>query len=83
MAKNTEKKIFTETLPKKSTLVSWMDSEGFDVPFTYNGIKGVVNIFKYEDKFLYLKYLDKPIFKISNVCNGKRPQHKGYTFKYI
>lgn len=62
---NNEKKIFTDNLPKKRSLVSWKYSEGFDVKFTYNGIEGVVNILKYENGFLYLKYLDKPIFKIS------------------
>lgn len=64
MSKN-EKKIFTDNLPKRNSLVSWKYSEGFDVKFIYNGIEGSVNILKYENGFLYLKYLDKPIFKIS------------------
>ena len=70
---NNEKKIFTDNLPKKSSLVSWKHSEGFDVKFTYNGINGTVRIIKYENGFLYIKYLDKSLFKIStgNFINCK------------
>lgn len=62
------KKVLLEELPKTSEKgnINWKMSIGHKVKFFYDNIKGCVEIVDYDNKsrYLYLKYLDKDIFKI-------------------
>ena len=73
-SKNRE--IFLDSLPKKksgsSNSIDWISSIGNIVKGIYDGVKFEVKIVDYRDKYLYIKYLDKPVFKIwtSNFVKG-------------
>ena len=66
-------KIFLDELPKKEGIgalkgkqvVDWKASIGYTVKFSYDDINGEVEIVDYDKKYLYIKYLDNEIFKIS------------------
>lgn len=64
------KKVYTENLPKKKykniDVIDWKHSVGCDIPFEYNEIIGIVKITDYNNRYLYVKYLDKKPFKIYN-----------------
>ena len=53
--------------------INWKLSKGHSVHFIYNEIKGFVEIIDKQGKYLFIKYLDKPIFKITtdNFRRGK------------
>jgi aromatic ring-cleaving dioxygenase len=65
-------KVFLEELPKwedgaiAKGKINWEKSIGFKVSFIYDDIEGKVEIVDYKKKiqYLYIKYLDKDIFKI-------------------
>lgn len=82
------KQIFTDDLPKKGTLISWKDSIGYQVPFKYENIEGILRIINYQDKVLYVKYSDKDILKITvaNFIGCKFGNYVGYkrevSYKY-
>ncbi|NFH40720.1 winged helix-turn-helix domain-containing protein [Clostridium sporogenes] len=70
------REIYLDNLPKHKEgknkgKVNWKDSIGHTVDFIYDNIEGVVKIMDYDGKFLYLKYLNKDIFKIDR-CGLKK-----------
>lgn len=75
-----ERKIFKDNLPKKSNrgtriIVNWAESEGCTIPFQYEDVYGELEIVKYFDNNLIIKYngetfWDKPI-KCGNLLNCK------------
>ena len=66
------RKVFLDDLPKKEgigynknkLIIDWALSIGYKVKFIYGDIESEVEIIDYKDTYLYIKYLDKPIFKI-------------------
>lgn len=44
--------------------INWKKSIGYKINFIYDNIMGRVEIVDYKDRYLYIEYLDKPIFKI-------------------
>ena len=75
------RKVFLEHLPvsegigknKNKMVISWNLSIGYKVKGVYEGIEFEVEIVDYKDRYLYIKYLDKPVFKIlsENFKRGK------------
>lgn len=67
-------KIFLENLPhtygvgknknKNKLIVDWKKSIGYTVNGIYKDLLFSVKIIKYENSYLHIKYLDKPLFKI-------------------
>ena len=62
--------VFLDDLPKwkigtNRNRVNWKLAEGCIVNFIYNDITGSIEITGVDGKNLYIKYLDKPIFKIT------------------
>lgn len=67
MIKNINK-VYWEVLPRYkgyTDRISWKESYGFKVKFTYEGVFGELEIIKTEGQFVFIKYLDYPIHKIS------------------
>lgn len=64
MSKEVERKVFLDELPKRGNFVDWERSTGYNIKFIYGNIEGEVRIVDYDGKYLYIKYLDKDIFKI-------------------
>ena len=63
------RKVFLDDLPRggknRGNRINWEGSEGYEVEFIYDDIKGIVKIEKYENNYIWVKYLDKEPFKIS------------------
>ena len=59
------RKVFLEDLPKRSTFIDWKNSKGCKVKGIYDDVNFEMEIIEYEQGYLHLKYLDKPIFKIT------------------
>ena len=66
------KKVFSEELPKYINgrykgKINWKESIGYKIRFIYDDIEGEIEIIDYHrnPKGLYIKYLDKDIFKIN------------------
>lgn len=62
-----EKKVFLDDLPRyRGKNINWKESANQHqiVKFIYYGVEGEVEIVSYKDSYLYIKYLDKPLFKI-------------------
>lgn len=64
-------KMFTDDLPKwgsggkaKEGSINWKMSIGCIIKFIYDNIQGEIEILDYHDRYLYVKYLDKAVFKI-------------------
>lgn len=59
--------VYLDNLVKKGNLIDWTSSEGREIEFVYNDIKGKILIHKYikESRMLEIIYKDNPIFKIS------------------
>ena len=61
-----ERKVFLDDLPRlKNCKINWKGSIGYKVKFIYDDIEGLVEIVDVIDRHLYIKYLDKSIFKIA------------------
>jgi len=66
------KKVFLDDLPRKEgvgvnkgkQVIDWINSIDKVVYFTYFDISGEFKIVNYDGKYLYIKYLDKEIYKI-------------------
>ena len=65
------RKVFLDDLPrcrfgktKVNGEINWSVSIGYIVKFIYDDLEGWLEIVSYDSRFLYIKYLDKPIFKI-------------------
>ena len=43
---------------------NWNESIGYNISFIYGNIEGCVKIIKYENRYLWIKYLEKEPFKI-------------------
>lgn len=74
------KKVFLEGLPRwedgiHKGKINWKETINSKVRFIYNGIEGEVEIISYEDKYLYVKYLDYEPFRMCynsfSRCNFK------------
>ena len=70
------RKVFLEDLPHNKSQIDWEKGIGYKVKFIYDDIKGEVKIYDYKNKYLYVKYLNKDIFKIyignfMRCCFGK------------
>ena len=75
------KKVFLDDLPRwekgdgavKIGTIKWKKSIGYKIKGVYDEINFEVEIVDYDGKYLYIKYLDKPIFKIGtgNFCECK------------
>ena len=63
------RKVFTDELIDKSgkekTFINWIVSKGMSIKFIYDDIEGYLEIVDYKNSYLYIKYLDNPIFKIN------------------
>ena len=59
------RKVFSDDLPRRKNNMNWALSIGYIVKGVYDNIEFEVEIVGYRDDYLYIKYLDKPIFKIS------------------
>lgn len=59
------RKVFLDDLPRKGKFINWSESIRYKVRFIYDDIKGCIEIVNYDGKYLYIKYLNKPIFKIA------------------
>lgn len=71
MMNKIKKQIFLGDLPKGRNILSgatiaWRNSIGCKVSFIYGDIRGEVKIVDYKDEFLFIKYLDKELYKISH-----------------
>ena len=67
-----ENKIFLEHLPKwrfgrgqPNGVIDWGSSIGYKVKGIYKELEFEIQIIDYKNNYLYLKYLDKPIFKMA------------------
>lgn len=59
------KKVFLDHLPRyRGSMIHWRKCIGQKVKFIYSDIEGEIEIIDYDGKFLHIKYLDKPLFKI-------------------
>ena len=64
------RKVFLDDLPRGGTTgvgdaqINWNNSIGYKIRFIYDYIEGWIQIIDYKDRNLYIKYLDKKIFKI-------------------
>ena len=63
------RKVFLDDLPRggcfiNNNSINWKQSIGYNIKFIYDDIKGEIKIINYEDKCLYIKYLNNPIFTI-------------------
>ena len=61
---NKYRKVFLDDLPKWGNRINWVKSVGYTVRFIYEDIEGEIKIVGYNNRFLSLKYLDKPILNI-------------------
>lgn len=59
------KKVFLEALPRRGVFVNWEKSVGHKVKFVYDDIEGELEIVKYEDLNIWVKYGDNEPYKIS------------------
>jgi len=59
------RKVFTDELPKWGNKVSWIKSIGHKIKFIYEDIEGELEITDCKGDYVYIKYLDKDIFKIN------------------
>ena len=64
------RKVFLDNLPrykgKNNGSINWTESIGYNIRFIYDDIEGEINLIDYKKPYLYIKYLNKPIFKIAN-----------------
>ena len=66
------RKVFLDDLPRKEGIgknknkqvIDWTSSIGYKVKGIYEGTKFEVEISNYKDGYLYIKYLDRELFKI-------------------
>jgi hypothetical protein len=73
--------VFLDDLPRKygfginknKLYFDWINSIGKQVSFIYQNISGKLDIDNYDGKYLYIKYLDKEIYKITtnSFINGQ------------
>jgi DNA-binding MarR family transcriptional regulator len=64
------KHVLTDNLPrwengKNKGKINWKLSIGYTVKFVYKNIEGELIIVNYDNKYLHIKYLDRPIYKIT------------------
>lgn len=59
MSKEKIRKVFLDDLPRYYKGIDWKNCMGCKVSFIYDDIKGEIEIIKYEDKCLIIKYLNK------------------------
>lgn len=60
------REVFLDKLPRThKNKIDWINSIGTKVKFTYDDINGEIDIVNYENGYLFLKYLDFPIYKLT------------------
>lgn len=94
MKQAVKKKIFLDGIARYKDgrykgKIDWNKSIGYKVKFVYDDIEGEIEIVDYNIKtqYLYVKYLDKDIFKISkcnlqNCCLGELVGKKTILYKF-
>ena len=73
------RKVFLEDLPYKEGIgsnkgkqvIDWTSSIGHNIKFIYEDIEDWIEVVHYKENYLYIKYLDKSVFKISTASFRK------------